>query len=98
MATNNQTPPKVTNDPHRRVIGRIALVDRVRGGKIQIRHMVTAAVGFKIQDGQLVKMTPQERRTRKRAARISARKRRGEQSQINRNTKISMRKRNARFG
>lgn len=84
-------------DPNHMVFGRVGLVNRVRGGKLQWRHLVSEVQGFKILDGSLVKMTPQEMRRRRIAARIAARKRAGEVAQIVRNRRMSLRKRDARI-
>lgn len=82
----------------RRQVGRKALVSRVRNGKIQMNHPVSEVNNFKIVDGKLVMMKPEEIRRRKRAARIAARKRSTKMSQILRKRSISMNKRKARFG
>ena len=82
----------------RRDMGRKALVSRVRNGKVQINHAVSQVQNFKIVDGKLVMMKPEEIRKRKRAARIAARKRSTKMSQILRKRSISMNKRKARFG
>lgn len=82
---------------NRWVVGRVAIVNRVRNGKVQIRKVVNITKGFKIVKGQLVKMTPVEMRNRKRSAKIAVRKRKAEQMQINRNRTSSMRKRKTRL-
>jgi hypothetical protein len=84
-------------DPNHMVFGRTGLVNRVRGGKLQWRHLVSEVQGFKILDGGLVKMTPQELRNRRIAARIAARKRAGEVAQIVRNRRMSLMKRDMRL-
>lgn len=81
-----------------RSFGRYAIVNRVRGGKIQRNKMVSEKKGFKIKDGVIVKMSFAEKKRRKLAARIASRKRRAKQSQINFKTKLSMRIRDRRFG
>ena len=83
---------------HHLSMGRVALVDRIRGGQLQMRHTVSEQTGYKILDGELVRMSPEEIRRRKRAARISALKRRGEEARILRNREISLRKREIRLG
>lgn len=88
----------ITEAAHRTVVGRVAIVDRIKGGVVQIRHIVNETAGFKIVDGQLVKMTPEEIRDRKRGARIAVRKRKGEAAQIDRNLHASLRKREVRLG
>jgi hypothetical protein len=86
-------------ESHKTVLGRVAIVDRIKGGQIQIRHLVNdTGGGYKIVDGQLVKMTPEEIRDRKRGARIAVRKRRSEAAQIDRNLHASLRKRETRLG
>jgi len=85
------------SDTHFRQLGRVAIVDRIRGGKLQIRHLVNEVAGFKIVDGQLVKMTPEEVRARKRGAKVAVRKRRGEQAKIDRNLHLSLQKREQRL-
>ena len=83
---------------NKRVTGRTAVVNRIRGGKVQFRKVTSQARGFKIKGGQLVRMQPQEIRRRKRAAKISARKRKQEQGRINRARKISLKLRKTRLG
>jgi hypothetical protein len=85
------------DNTHRRDLGRVAIVDRVRGGKIQIRKLVNETAGYKIVDGTLQKMTPEERRARKRGAKIAVRKRRGEQAKIDRHLHVSLEKREQRL-
>jgi hypothetical protein len=84
-------------DPNHIVIGRTGLVNRIRGGKLQWRHLVSEQQGFKILDGSLVKMTPQEMRHRRIAARIGARKRSAEIAQITRRRNLSLVKRDVRL-
>lgn len=79
-------------------MGRTAIVNRIRGGQVQMRKLVSQVQGFRIVDGSLVKMTPEEMRHRRIAAKISARKRAAIVSQIIRNRKVSLRKRDMRFG
>lgn len=88
----------VMHNANRLDLGRTAIVNRVRGGQIQMRKTVSQTQGYKIVDGGLVKMSPEEMRRRKFAAKISARKRRSMVAQIVRNRKISLRKRDSRFG
>ena len=87
----------MSDNVHHRTMGRVAIVDRIKGGKLQIRHIVNEVAGFKIIDGQLVKMTPEEIRDRKRGAKVAVRKRRGEQAQIDRNLHLSLLKREQRL-
>lgn len=85
-------------DRNKRKAGRRSMVNRIRQGKVQIMHTVSEVPGFKVVNGQLVMMKPEERRKRKRAARITARKRSVKMAQILRKRNISLRKRKARFG
>ena len=87
-----------TSTKNKRLAGRRAFVNRIRNGKVQMRHMVSQVDNFKVVNGQLVMMKPEERRKRKRAAKISARKRAVKQAQILRKRQISMRRRQSRFG
>jgi len=88
----------VNESEHRHDFGKVAIVDRVRGGQIQIRKLVNETAGFKIVDGNLVKMSPEEIRDRKRGARIAVRKRRGQEAKIERHMHASLKKREARLG
>lgn len=85
-------------DPNHKVFGRLGIVNRVRGGQFQMKKTVSEAPGYRIQAGKLIKMSPQEMRNRKRAAKISARKRIGELAKIIRRRLMSMMKRNRRLG
>lgn len=74
--------------------GRIAVVKaRIRGGKIQRRKKVSNVPGMTLRGGQLVRMTPAERRARKMGARKAARKSRQKQAQAMRKRKLSLMKR-----
>jgi len=79
-------------------LGKYSIVNRVRGGKVQMRRMVANAVGYKVLDGKLIRMSPVEIRRRKIAAKRSAIKRRSQIAAIVRKRGISMRKRKMRFG
>lgn len=68
-------------------------VNRVRGGKIQRRKMVSIRPGYRMQDGKLVRMTSTERRKRHLAQIRAARKRKPMISRILRKRKISLRRR-----
>ncbi len=68
-------------------------VNRVRGGKIQRRKMVSMRPGYRMQDGKLVRMTSTERRKRHLAQIRAARKRKPMISRILRKRKISLRRR-----
>jgi hypothetical protein len=88
---------QITESAHRRDFGKVAIVDRVKGGQIQIRKLVNETAGYKIVDGNLVKMTPEEIRDRRRGARIAVRKRRGQEAKIERHLHASLKKREARL-
>lgn len=70
-----------------------AKVNRVRGGKIQRRKLVSMRPGYRMQDGKLVRMTSIERRKRHLAQIKAARKRKPMISRILRKRKISLRRR-----
>jgi hypothetical protein len=77
-------------------MGRTQLVRvRFRKGKIQRRVKKSAVPGFTIRGGRLVRMSPQERRHRKMAARRSKFKRRSKLRQSLRKRQMSLRKRKA---
>lgn len=78
--------------------GRMKIVNRIRNGKVQMRVVKSAVGGFKVVNGNLVRMSPLELRNRKRGAKISARKRKTEMAKILRNRKLSLQKRKARLG
>jgi hypothetical protein len=56
---------------------RRARVNRIRGGVVQRRKVVTKKSGYKVQNGKVERMSPTERRRRKLAQMKAARKRRG---------------------
>lgn len=85
-------------DRHHRHVGKLGIVDRVRGGHVQLRKAQSDTAGYKVQGGMVVKMTPEEVRRRKIAGKISARKRRSEMAQILRKRLISMKIRSGRLG
>ena len=68
---------------------------RIRKGKIQRRVTKSAAPAYVYRNKKLVRMTPQERRHRKMAARTSKFKRRQEMQQSIRKRKIALRRRKA---
>lgn len=68
---------------------------RVRNGKVQRRKKLSAIPGYTIRGGRMVRMSSQERRHRKMAARRAKFKRRGKMSQILRKRRMSLRKRRA---
>ena len=89
---------KPKNNRHHRNYGRMSVVDRIRGGKVQIRKKMSAVKGYRIQSGRLIRMSVTEMLRRKKGARIASRKRHSQMAKILRHRKISMRKRNLRFG
>lgn len=99
IATNTQMPAAGRPaDQHHRHIGKMGIVDRVRGGKLQYRKKKSDVKGFKLVNGSIVKMTPQEIRKRKISGKISARKRRAQMASIIRKRALSLRIRGARLG
>jgi len=77
-------------------IGRAKLIRvRFRGGKIQRRVKKSAVAGYTFRGGKLTRMSPQERRRRKMAARRSKFKRRSKLRQSLRKRQMSLRKRKA---
>ena len=77
-------------------MGRTKMVRvRVRNGKVQRRKKLSNVKGFTIRGGKMVRMSAQERRHRKMAARRAKIKRRSHLSQSLRKRKISLRRRKA---
>jgi hypothetical protein len=77
-------------------MGRTKLIRvRFRAGKIQRRVKKSAVPGFTIRGGKLTRMSPQERRHRKMAARRSKFKRRSKLRQALRKRTMTLRKRKA---
>ena len=77
-------------------MGRTKMVRiRIRKGKVQRRVKKSAVKGYTIRGGKLIRMTPQERRHRKVAARRSKFKRRSKIRQSQRKRTIALRKRKA---
>lgn len=70
-----------------------ARVNRVRGGKIQRRKMISQRPGYRMQDGKLVRMTSMEKRKRHLAQVRAARKRKPMMTRILRKRKLSLRRR-----
>jgi hypothetical protein len=68
---------------------------RIRKGKVQRRKKFSAVKGYTIRGGKLIRMSPQERRNRKLAARRAKFKRRAKLKQALRKRNISLRKRRA---
>lgn len=75
---------------HHKKFGKLGIVDRVRGGKIQLRKNQSDAKGYKVLNGVIVKMTPEEARRRKIAGKITARRLKGMQSQMQRKRDVSL--------
>lgn len=77
-------------------IGRTKIIRaRVRAGKVQRRKKFSAVPGYTIRGGKLIRMSTQERRHRKQAAKRSKYKRRSKLKQSLRKRKISLRKRHS---
>jgi len=75
-------------------MGRTKLVKiRIRGGKVQRRKKVSGIKGYTMRGGRMIRMSPQERRNRKVAARRSKFKRRAKLGQALRKRKMSLRRR-----
>jgi len=75
-------------------MGRTKLVKiRIRGGKVQRRKKVSGIKGYTMRGGRMIRMSPQERRNRKMAARRSKFKRRAKLGQALRKRKMSLRRR-----
>lgn len=70
-----------------------AKVNRVRGGKVQRRKMISQRPGYRIQNGKLVRMSALEKRKRHLAQVRAARKRKPMLNRILRKRKLSLRKR-----
>lgn len=77
-------------------MGRTKLVRvRIRGGKVQRRKKISAIKGYTIRGGKLTRMSSQERRHRKMAARRAKFKRRAKLQQSLRKRKRSLIRRRA---
>jgi hypothetical protein len=84
------------NEANVQKMGRTKLIRmRFRGGKLQRRVRKSAVPGFTIRGGKLTRMSPQERRKRKLAARRSKFKRRAKLRQALRKRTLTLRKRKA---
>lgn len=88
---------KRPNDKNRISRGRAAMVNRVRGGKLQMRKLISDSKGYKIVAGSAVRMKPSEIKNRRISARFASKKRRNMQASINRKTKLSIRFRHRRL-
>jgi len=74
-------------------MGRTKLVKiRIRGGKVQRRKKVSGIKGYTMRGGRMIRMSAQERRNRKMAARRSKFKRRAKLGQALRKRKMSLRR------
>lgn len=78
--------------------GRAAIVNRVRGGKLQLKKLVSNSKGYKIDDGSIIRMKPQEIKRRRIGAKFASKKRRNQRASIDRKTKLSLRFRARRLG
>jgi hypothetical protein len=82
------------NEGNIQKMGRTKLVKvRIRGGKVQRRKKVSGVKGYTMRGGRMIRMSPQERRNRKMAARRSKFKRRAKLGQALRKRKMSLRRR-----
>ena len=70
-----------------------ARINRVRGGQIQRRRIVSQRPGYRMQDGKLVRMSSMEKRKRHIAQMKAARKRKPMMTRILRKRKLSLRRR-----
>jgi hypothetical protein len=70
-----------------------ARVNRVRGGQIQRRKIISQRPGYRMQDGKLVRMSSMEKRKRHIAQMKAARKRKPIMTRILRKRKLSLRRR-----
>ena len=67
-----------------------ARVNRVRGGKVQRRKIISQRPGYRMQNGKLVRMTSMEKRKRHLAQVKAARKRKPVMTRILRRRKLSL--------
>jgi hypothetical protein len=70
-----------------------ARVNRVRGGQIQRRKIISQRPGYRMQDGKLVRMSSMEKRKRHLAQMKAAIKRKPMMTRILRKRKLSLRRR-----
>jgi hypothetical protein len=70
-----------------------ARINRVRGGQIQRRKIISQRPGYRMQDGKLVRMSSMEKRKRHIAQMKAARKRKPMMTRILRKRKLSLRRR-----
>lgn len=90
------SPPK----HFKRTIGRIAIVNRVRNGQVQMNKKVDImGKGYRLlPSGQVIKMAPREILVRKQSAKRAARKRQMEMASIVRKRMMSIRRRHSQMG
>jgi len=88
------------SDMTNRVLGKIAIVNRIRNGKLQLNKKVDVmGKGYKLlPNGLVVRMSQSEIRNRARAAKVAVRKRQAEMFQILRNRTMSDKRRDSFFG
>jgi hypothetical protein len=68
-------------------------VNRIRGGKVQRRKLISARAGYRVQAGKLIRMTSMERRNRHLAQIKAARKRKPMIARILRKRAVSLTRR-----
>jgi hypothetical protein len=71
----------------------LAKVNRIRGGKVQRRRLVSMRPGYRVQAGKLIRMTSTERRNRHLAQVKAARKRKPMIARILRRRAVSLTRR-----
>lgn len=101
LIEDNSIEEELTNpNSLKRTMGRVAIVTRIRNGKVQLNKKVDImGSGYKLTNGgTVVKMSPREIMVRKQAAKKAARKRQIEMQSIIRKRMMSMRIRNSRMG
>lgn len=78
--------------------GKIVQMDRIRNGKLELKAQKSDVKGYKIKNGQAVKMSPKEVKKRKIGAKFASKKRAQQSSRIARKRAISMKMRDRRIG
>lgn len=71
----------------------LAKVNRIRGGKVQRRKLISTRPGYRVQAGKLVRMSSIERRKRHLAQVKAARKRKPMLARILRKRAVSIKRR-----
>lgn len=71
----------------------LAKVNRIRGGKVQRRKLISMRPGYRVQAGKLIRMTSIERRKRHLAQVKAARKRKPMIARILRKRAVSLKRR-----